>query len=300
MANRSVLPGDAPSSLVDLVVGPRARLVGSLGVNRAWPTARRRLIGPFVFLDHMQPVSLPPGVGLDVPPHPHIGLATVTYLFEGELMHADSLGTRQAIRPGELNWMTAGRGIAHSERTPPALRAGESRLHGIQSWVALPLEAEECEPAFEHRGANELPIVERAGVRLKVLAGRAFGASSGIGTQSRLFYVEADLDERARIRLEADLGQRGVYVVAGAVSIGADTYAAGRMLVLADGIDVDLAASPTAKLMLLGGAPLQGDRHVWWNFVASSAARLERAKADWRDGRFGAVPGDAERMPLPA
>lgn len=286
-------------SLVELVVGPRIRPLGGLEVNRVWPTAKRRLIGPFIFLDHLKPAELAPGQGLDVPPHPHIGLATVTYLFEGELEHADSLGFRQTIRPGELNWMTAGRGITHSERTGTAERARTSRIHGTQAWVALPRAVEVGAPSFVHYADGGLPAIDVSGGRLQLIAGRAFGMSSAVETSSELFYVEADIAAGHTVTLPAELGERGCYVVAGAVRIGATDYPAGRLLVLGSGKAIRVEVLETAKLMLLGGEPLDGDRHVWWNFVSSDPERIETAKRDWDEDRFPRVPGDDERMPLP-
>lgn len=287
-------------TVVETAVGPRLRPLEGLTVNRVWPTARRRLIGPFVFLDHLQPTVLAPGQGLDVPPHPHIGLATVTWLFEGELMHADSLGFRQPIRPGELNWMTAGRGIAHAERTPASAREQAGRIHGAQAWVALPVAEERCEPRFEHVPADRLPLIEQAGARLRLIAGEAFGERSPVATASPLFYLEAQLDAGARIGLPPELGQRGVYTVSGRIAIEGYAYEAGRLLVLADDRPCEISAVEPALLMLLGGAALEADRAIWWNFVASDPALIEAAKADWAAGRFAAVPGDDERMPLPA
>lgn len=289
----------ATDATIELVVGPRPRQLEGLTVNRVWPTPRRRLIGPFIFLDHLELVELPMGQGLDVPPHPHIGLATVTYLFEGELMHADSLGVRQPIRPGELNWMTSGRGITHSERTSEHDRARASRLHGIQSWVALPVEHEDCEPTFEHVAAADLPIIERPGIVLKLIAGRAFGESSPVATRSKLFYLEADFDRDATFDFDAGLGERGIYIVAGQIEIEGRQYEAGRMLAVRNGRACEVRAGSRAKLMLLGGAPLAGSREIWWNFVASDPARIERAKSDWAGRRFPAVPGDDGYMPLP-
>lgn len=287
-------------SVVERTVGPRLRPLGGLTVNRVWPTARRRLIGPFIFFDHMQPAELPPGRGLDVPPHPHIGLATVTYLFEGELMHADSLGFKQAIRPGELNWMTAGRGITHAERSTAAERRNQSRIHGVQSWVALPADAEDGEPAFEHYAADRLPQLERPGISLRLIAGAAFGLRSPVWTLSELFYAEARLDEGASLSLAAALGERAVFVVSGELACGGQPYAAGRLVVLRDGADIEITALTASHCMLLGGAPLDGERHIWWNFVSSRSERIEAAKQDWQAGRFPAVPGDPERMSLPA
>ena len=285
---------------VDLVVGPRLRNLEGLTVNRVWPIPARRLIGPFVFLDHMQPAELTAGRGLDVPPHPHIGLATVTYLFEGELLHADSLGLRQLIRPGALNWMTAGRGITHSERTPAAERARASRLHGMQAWVALPRAAEADAPRFEHVPAAELPAIERDGCTLKLIAGAAFGARAPVATASPLFYLEARLPASRGLVLPHSLGQRGIYIVSGRIAIDGREFAAGRLLVLTDGRDCRLDAGCETRLMLLGGAPLDGERLIWWNFVASNAAAIEAARADWAAGRFPPVPGDPAGMPMPA
>jgi hypothetical protein len=287
------------NTTIELVVGPRPRPLEGLTVNRVWPTPRRRLIGPFIFFDHLQPVELAAGRGLDVPPHPHIGLATVTYLFEGELMHADSLGVRQAIRSGELNWMTAGRGITHSERTTETERARPSRLHGIQSWVALPIEHETSAPTFEHVAACDLPTIEQPGARLKLIAGRAFGAASPVATLSPLFYLEADLDADAEVELDPAMGERGIYLVAGRVRIDGIEHEPGRMLVVRNGTACAIRASTRAKLMLLGGPALAGTREIWWNFVASDPERLEAAKADWAAGRFARVPGDDGYMPLP-
>lgn len=294
MTERSLDP------VVDLVVGPRLRPLEGVTVNRVWPTARRRLIGPFIFLDHLEPVELPAGVGLDVPPHPHIGLATVTYLFDGELMHRDSLGIVQPIRPGELNWMTAGRGIAHSERSPDNERASASRIHGVQAWVALPRASERQEPRFEHVARGDLPRFAADDGALTLIAGTAWGRSAPVATDSPLFYAEARLDTDGRLDLPAGLGERGVFIVEGAIAIGGQVFEAGRLLVLRNGRSCRIEARTTTRLMLLGGAPLDGERSIWWNFVASDAAQIEAAKADWAAGRFADVPGETERMPLPA
>lgn len=287
------------SAPVELVVGPRPRPLGGLEVNRVWPTAKRRLIGPFIFLDHLLPATLARGVGLDVPPHPHIGLATVTYLFTGELAHTDSLGCRQLIRPRELNWMTAGRGITHAERTPPTERARESSIHGTQAWVALPRAVENCAPSFVHYDAAALPVLEWPGVNMRLIAGAAFGARSPVATASELFYLEAEITEGSALTLPGGLGQRGCYIVAGRVRVGPIEYEAGRLLVLADGADIAIEALAMARLMLLGGQPLDGERQIWWNFVASDPARIEAARRDWAEEHFPPVPGDDERMPLP-
>jgi redox-sensitive bicupin YhaK (pirin superfamily) len=285
--------------VVELGVGPRLRPLGGTQVNRVWPTARRKLIGPFIFFDHLQPTELPPGLGIDVPPHPHIGLATITYLFAGELIHRDSLGVEQAICPGDVNWMTAGRGIVHSERSGPGERARPSMLHGVQCWVALPTAAEHDEPSFRHWPADVLPIVETPGIRLRVIAGAAFGATAPVATATPLFYVEADVHEGASVALDADLGQRGVYVVSGTVVVDGSRHGAGRLIVLRDGVSATLTATVTAKLMMIGGAPLGGERYIWWNFVASTVEQIEAAKLAWSENRFAAVPGDEERMSMP-
>lgn len=284
---------------VELVVGPRHRPLGGLTVNRVWPTARRRLVGPFIFFDHLLRAELEPGQGVDVPPHPHIGLATVTYLFEGEMLHRDSIGCEQTIRPGELNWMSAGSGIVHSERSTEDERARASHVHGTQSWVALPREHELSAPSFVHYPADELPLIEQARARLKLVAGSAFGASAGIETLSELFYVEADLDAGAALTLGPELGERAAYVVDGSAAVEDIRYESGKLLVFRDGCEIEICTPSGAKLMLFGGAPLDGERHIWWNFVSSSAERIEAARRDWKAHRFPAVPGDDGYMPAP-
>jgi redox-sensitive bicupin YhaK (pirin superfamily) len=262
--------------------------------------AARRMVGPFTFLDEMSQPSFEAGEGLDVPPHPHIGLATVTYLFEGQIVHRDSLGSFQAIRPGDINWMTAGRGIVHSERTAPEHRQAGSRLHGLQLWVALPQAHEDDEPSFHHRAAPRLPEREEAGVRLKVLAGTAFGMASPVKTLSPLFLVDVVMAGGTAFSLPVEHAERALYVVDGAVDCGAGRTEAGRMLVFVPGASVMVHAEASARLVLLGGAPLDGPRHIDWNFVSSSRARIEQAKRDWKEGRFPKVPGDdVEFVPLP-
>jgi redox-sensitive bicupin YhaK (pirin superfamily) len=258
-----------------------------------------RSVGPFVFFDHMGPANFPPGTGIDVRPHPHIGLATVTYLFEGEIVHRDNLGFKQAIEPGAINWMTAGRGIAHSERTGDALRKTGSRLHGLQLWVALPKVHEEAEPAFVHHPAATLPEVTIDGVRLRVLAGRAYGVASPVQTLSTLFYVEARMPEGTTLAVPTEPAERAAYVVEGEVSCDGELIAAPRMIVFGRGSDATLYAGTNAHVVLLGGDPLDGERHLWWNFVSSSQERIEQAKRDWAENRFAPVPGETERIPLP-
>ncbi|HYO63825.1 MAG TPA: pirin family protein [Pyrinomonadaceae bacterium] len=296
-------PGPLPND-IETVVLTRARdLVDGFKVRRALPSARRRMVGPFVFLDQMGPEILTAGRGLDVAPHPHIGLATVTYLFAGELLHRDSLGTVQTIRAGEVNWMTAGRGIAHSERTPPELRRTGGELYGIQSWVALPTRDEETEPAFAHHDAAELPLLEGEGRRVRLVVGSLYGARSPVRTLSEMFYADASLAPGARLPVPAEHEERAAYVVEGSIEIHTDgtTFDAGQLLVFRPGAQVTLAAagSSSARLMLLGGEPLDGRRHIWWNFVSSSGERIEQAKEDWKAGRFRPVPEETEFIPLP-
>lgn len=287
------------SELIEVVIEPRARDLGGFEVRRVLPSGRRQMVGPFIFFDHVGPAGFEPGKGIDVRPHPHIGLATVTYLFDGELLHRDSLGYVQSIQPGAVNWMTAGRGIVHSERTGPEVRARGARLHGIQSWVALPLEHEETDPAFVHHPADTLPAVKGDGLKMRLIAGAAFGERSPVETLSPMFYADADLDTQASITLPDEYEDRAAFIVSGAVSVAGQRYDAGRMLVFKARREARVTASEPTKLMLLGGAPLDGERHIWWNFVSSSLPRMERAKADWKAGRFAPVPGDTEFIPLP-
>lgn len=303
-SDSTTFPVGEGGSAVEAVVVTRAReLVEGFKVRRVLPSVRRRMVGPFIFLDQMGPEVLRDGRGLDVAPHPHIGLATVTYLFEGELLHRDSLGTVQPIRAGEVNWMTAGGGIAHSERTPQETRRGESELFGIQSWVALPLKDEESAPDFAHHGASELPVVEGEGKRVRLIAGSLYGARSPVRTLSEMFYADATLAPDGLLDVPAEHEERAVYVVEGSVEVlpERDVYVAGRLLLLRPGAEVLLrgASGRAVRLMLLGGAPLEGRRHIWWNFVSSSPERIEQAKEDWRAGRFAPVPGETERIPLP-
>ena len=288
------------SELVSLVIEPRARDVGGFDVRRVLPFARRRAVGPFIFFDHMGPVEFAPGQGIDVRPHPHIGLATVTYLFEGEIFHRDSLGVEQAIRPGAVNWMTAGRGIVHSERTAPEERAKASRLNGIQSWIALPLSHEETEPAFSHHPAESLPAIEDKGIKMCLIAGSAYGQRSPVETPSEMFYLDARLSAGAELMLPDEYEERAIYVAEGGVELSDGLEVAeGTMAVFHPSVEVSLKAAVGSRIMLLGGAPLDAPRHLWWNFVASTPERLEQAKADWKNGGFDPVPGDDEFIPLP-
>ncbi len=282
---------------VELEIAPRQRDLGGFSVRRVLPTARRRAVGPFVFLDHLGPASLAAGAGLDVPPHPHIGLATVTYLFEGELVHRDSLGIVQSIRPGDVNLMTAGRGIAHSERSVRS-DSERSRLHGLQFWLALPAADEDMAPAFAHYAGDALPGGEVGGVTLRVLIGEGWGLRSPVATRSPTLCAEARVPPGVTFVVPAAGPERALYIVAGQVRIDGYMHSAGTMLVLAPGAPVNVTAAAAAHLVLVGGAAL-GERRMWWNFVATSEARIEQAKADWRAGRFAPVPGETEVTPLP-
>ncbi len=284
---------------LETVVVPRTRDLGGFEVRRVLPSIERRMVGPFVFFDEMGPPLLKPGTGIDVRPHPHIGLATVTYLFDGEILHRDNLGSVQPIRPGEINWMTAGRGIAHSERTASPMRAAGGRLAGIQSWVALPNKDEETAPAFVHHGSDTLPTVSGEGKTVRVLVGALYGAKSPVQSFSETVYADIALDADAKLPIPAEHEERAVYLVDGTIEIAGETYAPGRLLVLRPAIPITVTSRTTARLMLLGGAPMDGPRHIWWNFVSSSPDRIEQAKADWKAGRFLPVVGDTEFIPLP-
>jgi redox-sensitive bicupin YhaK (pirin superfamily) len=284
---------------IERVIEPRPRDLGGFGVRRVLPSGGRQMVGPFIFFDHMGPAEFAPGGGIDVRPHPHICLATVTYLFTGEIVHRDSLGFVQPIRPGDVNWMTAGRGIVHSERTDSELRKNRTRIHGIQSWVALPTSAEESEPAFFHHPAATLPTIEREGVRLRVIAGTAFGKRSPVAVFSETLYVDAALANGSQLELIDEHRERGIYVAEGRVAIGGSEFEAGRMIVLDEGATATIRATADSRLLLLGGAPVDGPRHIWWNFVASSRERIDRAKDDWAAQRFAKVPGETDFIPLP-
>jgi redox-sensitive bicupin YhaK (pirin superfamily) len=286
--------------MLDLVIEERPRDIGGFEVGRLLPFAERRMVGPFIFLDHMGPVDLPAGVPrtVDVRPHPHIGLSTVTYLFEGEIMHRDSVGSEQRIRPGEINWMTAGRGITHSERFERARREGD-RIHGVQAWVALPQHHEETDPAFSHHGIDELPTYEAGGLRARLLAGEAFGAHTPVHTFSPMFYVHWDLQAGTEAQLPAQYPERAAYIVSGSVAVDGAVFERGRMLVFSAGEPIAFKAITHATVMLLGGEPV-GPRFIEWNFVSSSQARIDRAKADWRAGRIRLPASDnREFVPLP-
>lgn len=287
---------------IDLLVQGRTHdLGGGFAVRRVLPAVRRRSVGPFVFLDHFGPLEVPPGgAGMEVRPHPHIGLATVSYLFDGGIFHRDSLGYAQAIRPGDVNWMTAGSGIVHSERTEPELRASGFRMHGVQTWVALPRSHEETAPAFEHVPAARLPAWRDGAASCRLIVGSYAGRRAPTTHFSPIFYVALDLPAGARAAVSPEHAERAVYVAEGSAVVGDRLLAVGDLAVLQPAAPAPIVASAEgARLMLLGGAPLDGPRHMWWNFVSSDPARIEKAKADWKDGRFARVPGDDEFIPLP-
>ncbi len=289
----------ATNGLIELMIDPKPRDLGEFFVRRVLPAPDRQRVGPFIFFDHMGPADFGPGSGVNVRAHPHIGLATITYLFDGQIMHRDSLGYSQVIEKGAVNWMTAGRGIVHSERTPAELKETGSHLHGIQAWVALPVELEESEPRFEHYPAADVPETTLDGASLRVIAGQAYDLSSPVRTSSETLYVEADLDAGADLTLPRDADELALYVVDGEIDVGDSPVTAGRMAVIQPGCNALVHARTTAKVMLLGGATLPGERYLWWNFVSSSKQRMAKAKSDWREKRFGEVPGEIETMPLP-
>jgi redox-sensitive bicupin YhaK (pirin superfamily) len=287
--------------LIAAVVEPRVRDLGGFTVDRILPAVGRRHLGPFVFFDHMGSAEFrfAPGTGVDVRPHPHIGLATVTYLFAGSIDHRDTLGSVQTIRPGDINWMVAGRGIAHSERTGPAPRAAGGPVHGLQLWCALPDEHEETTPSFDHHPAATLPVHTDGGVSARVLAGTAWGITAPTRVLSPTFYVDVTLAAGTTIDVPSGYAERGLFVVDGAVQLGARALTPGPIVVIEPGAQVTVRANQPARVMMLGGESV-GERHIWWNFVSSSRDRIEQAKADWTAGTFGKIPGDdQEFIPLP-
>lgn len=291
---------------IDTLIIPRARDLGDFEVRRALPAPKRQMVGPFIFFDQAGPAEFVTGQGVDVRPHPHIGLATVTYLYRGEFQHRDSLGSNQMILPGAVNWMVAGRGVTHSERTSEATRKGPHSLFGIQTWVALPEDKEDVAPSFEHHGKDALPLIEHDGVSLRLILGRAYGEVAPASVFSETFYGDATLAPGARLPLPDDHEDRGLYVVEGSVSISGQEFEAGRMMVFRPKDKITIAAGPRgAKLIVLGGATMGANRYIWWNFVSSSKEKIEAAKEDYRRGKWGEglfdLPPDdrAEFIPLP-
>ena len=286
------------NNVIDLLIEPRSRDLGDFTVRRALPDRRRQRVGPFIFFDHMGPADFEPGTGVNVRGHPHIGLATITYLFEGEMLHRDSLGYVQPIRPGAVNWMTAGRGIVHSEKVTAEILASGQRLHGLQTWVALPAAAEEVEPSFEHYPADDIPAVNVDGAQIRVVLGSAFGVRSPVATRSETLYVEAVLEPGQSVAVpEAE--ELAVYVVEGCVAIDRQFVEAGVLAILENGAQCSVTAESPSRIMFAGGDALEGERFIWWNFVSSSRERIEQAKKDWREQNFDAVPGETDFIPLP-
>lgn len=299
-SNDPILGDPQTCDALELVIVPRTRDLGDgFAVRRALPHGRKQMVGPFIFFDHFGPVQFIAGQGMDVRPHPHIGLATVTYLFDGSIMHRDSEGHIQEIRPGAMNLMTAGRGIAHSERTPDVERANGQKMLGLQSWVALPAGREEIAPSFQHYDAASLPVLQDSGARARIIAGSAFGVSSPVETVSDWFYVEVNLEAGTSAPLDADHEERAIYVVDGEVEIAGERYEGPRLLIFRPGDRITVKATRPTRMMFLGGTALEGPRYIWWNFVSSSRERIEQAKQDWKTGRFAHVPEETEFIPLP-
>lgn len=293
--------GDARScEAIEKVIVPRSHDLGGFQVRRALPAIGQRMVGPFIFFDQMGPAEFHLGEGLDVRPHPHIGLSTVTYLFDGEIMHRDSLGTALAIKPGAVNLMTAGRGIVHSERTGMEARASGPKLYGIQAWLALPKTHEEVAPEFKHHGAGDLPRIVEGGKRISLIMGSAYGQTSPVKFPWDALYAEAVLSPGAILPLDPDYDERAIYIVSGKVDIAGDEFGAGQLLVFKPGDRISILAIDQSRVMIVGGEPMDGSRNIWWNFVSSSKERIEQAKQEWKTGRFDTVPGDeSEFIPLP-
>jgi redox-sensitive bicupin YhaK (pirin superfamily) len=286
---------------IETLIIPRTSDIGGLEVRRALPSAKRRLVGPFIFFDRMGPAILRPTDALDVRPHPHIGLSTVTYLFDGNIRHRDSLGTEMVIKPGDVNLMTAGRGIVHSERSPEELRTQPLPISGLQTWLALPDDLEEIDPAFANTGASELPTLLEQGMEARIVMGQFQGAGSPVKQHTETLYVDIRLDPGSHIQLPGNIAEeRAVYTLDGSVEVAGQSFAADRLLVFRPGDEIIVRAPQGAHFMLFGGAALPSKRYIWWNFVSSSRERIEQAKQEWRSGRFDIVPGDEEEfIPLP-
>jgi hypothetical protein len=285
--------------MIEMVIEARKKDLGGFEVGRVLPFAQRRMVGPFIFLDHMGPADFAPGHGLDVRPHPHIGLSTVTYLFEGEIVHRDNLGFQQSIRPGEVNWMTAGKGITHSERTDQFRREIGARMHGMQAWVALPTEHEETDPGFFHHPGADMPSYEGDGLYARLIAGEAYGAKAKVQTFSPMFYVHWEMGADVKAGPPTGYEERAAYVARGSIEVDGQTIPAGSMVVFAPGHTPVVRSLEPSTVMLLGGESV-GPRHIWWNFVHSSQDRIEQAKADWKAGRMSLPKGDDhEFIPLP-
>jgi redox-sensitive bicupin YhaK (pirin superfamily) len=299
-SNDPVLGDPLSCDALELVIVPRTRDLGDgFQVRRALPHGKRQMVGPFIFFDHFGPVQFVSGSGMDVRPHPHIGLATVTYLFAGKILHRDSEGNIQEIEPGAMNLMTAGRGIAHSERTPDVQRQAGQKMLGLQSWIALPQAKEEIAPSFQHYAAGDLPMISERGFTARVIAGSAFGITSPVAMVSPWFYTEVTAEAGVAVPLDPDHEERAIYVVDGEVEIARERYEGPRLLIFRPGDAITVRTITPTRMMFLGGDALEGPRHIWWNFVSSSKERIEQAKQDWKTGRFTPVPQEHEFIPLP-
>jgi redox-sensitive bicupin YhaK (pirin superfamily) len=290
----------ATAAAIETLIVPRAVDLGEMTVRRALPSTKRQMVGPFIFFDQMGPAEFLTNRGIDVRPHPHINLATLTYLFEGEILHRDSLGTEQTIQPGAVNWMRAGRGIVHSERTSAERQRDGQRLFGIQTWMALPANREEDDPAFLHHGIDALPVIDAAGVQARLIAGSAFGKISPLKTASDTLYADVQLAGGRSMPIDPSYEERAVYTISGTIEVAGDLFEPAQLLVLRPGDEITVKAMSDARFMLFGGAPMEGPRYIWWNFVSSRLERIEAAKEEWSKGRFDTVPGDEnEFIPLP-
>jgi len=299
-SNDPILGDPLTCDALELVIVPRTRDLGDgFAVRRALPHGKRQMVGPFIFFDHFGPMQFIAGKGMDIRPHPHIGLSTVTYLFDGAIMHRDSEGNVREIQPGAMNLMTAGRGITHSERTPDVQRANGQAMLGLQSWIALPEGSEEIDPSFQHYGAESLPMVRDTGFSARIIAGNAFGKASPVSMVSPWFYVEVTARAGTTLPLDPDHEERAIYVVEGEIEIAGDRHEAPRLLIFRPGDEITVKVIRDTRMMFLGGDALEGPRHLWWNFVSSSKERIEQAKQDWKTGRFAHVPDEHEFIPLP-
>jgi len=297
--NKPAEQSDQACSVIEALIIPNAKDLGGFSVRRVLPSTTHKMVGPFIFFDHLGPATFPPGSGIDVRPHPHIGLATITYLFAGTIVHRDNLGNVQKITPGDVNWMTAGKGIVHSERSDPIIRQSAEQVEGLQIWVALPKKFEETVPQFNHYAANKLPVIEGDGYKVKVIAGAIMQHTSPVQTFSRLFYADVNVQVGASFTMPNDYSQRALYILSGELEIAGEKFIAGRMLIFKTACSVTVNPITPVTMVILGGDPLDGPREVWWNFVASSTELIEQAKRDWENGKFAAVPGETEFIPLP-
>jgi redox-sensitive bicupin YhaK (pirin superfamily) len=285
---------------IETIIVPRLRDIGAFTVRRALPAQQRQMVGPFIFLDHVGPGEMISGEEFDVRPHPHIGLATVTYLFDGAIVHRDSVGSEQQIVPGDVNWMTAGKGIAHSERAPKESYGKKVKVHGFQTWVALPKKNEEADPTFFHHGYAGLPVISGDGIEVRLAVGSLYGERAPVRTFTEMFFADATLAPGARLPLDASHDERAAYLAEGTVEVGGETFEEGRLIVFKPGEGMTITAKTPARLVLLGGEPMDGPRHIWWNFVSSTKERIDQAKEDWKAGRFDKVFGDEKDfIPLP-